>query len=179
LIDLEDSFTGATRAITLRVPELTSDGHVTSRERTLKVRIPKGVRPGQQIRLARQGGSGIGGSDPGDLYLEVEFREHRLYRVDGADIYLELPVAPWEAALGSTVKAPTPSGAVDLKIPANSGQGRKMRLKGRGLPGSQAGDLYVILQVVLPPADNEAARSLYQQMKNELGFNPRAKLEVT
>lgn len=179
LIDLEDSINGATRSISLRVPELTRDGHVTTRERTLSVRIPRGIRPGQQIRLAGQGAPGVGGGEPGDLYLEVEFADHPLYRVDGADIYLDLPVAPWEAALGANVKVPTPSGAIDLKIPANSGQGRKLRLKGRGLPGKQPGDMYVVLQVVLPPADNEAARDLYRQMQDQLRFNPRAAMGVS
>ncbi|MFN2135906.1 MAG: DnaJ domain-containing protein, partial [Candidatus Promineifilaceae bacterium] len=87
IIDLEDSFTGATRSISLRMPELTDDGHVTVRERTLNVRIPKGIRPGQQIRLAGQGGPGLGGAESGDLYLEVEFKEHSFYRVTGSDIY--------------------------------------------------------------------------------------------
>jgi len=174
LIDLEDSFSGATRAISLRVPELTGDGHVTTRERTLSVRIPKGIRPGQLIRLAGQGAAGLGGAEPGDLYLEVEFHDHPLYRVDGADIYLDLPVAPWEAALGANIKVPTPAGNIDLKIPANSRQGRKLRLKGRGLTGKQPGDLYVVLQVSLPPADSDAARTLYKQMQEQLGFNPRA-----
>ena len=179
LVDLEDSFAGATRSISLRVPELTDDGHVVTRDRTLNVRIPKGIRPGQQIRLAGQGGPGLGGGESGDLYLEVEFREHPLYRVDGADLYLDLPVAPWEATLGSSIKAPTPSGAVDLKIPADSNQGRKLRLKGRGLPGKAPGDLYVVLQVTLPPADSEDAKRLYEQMRDQLGFNPRATMGVS
>jgi len=178
LIDLEDSFSGATRSISLRVPELTGDGHVTTRERTLSVRIPKGIRPGQLIRLAGQGAAGLGGGEPGDLYLEVEFHDHPLYRVDGADIYLDLPVAPWEAALGANIKVPTPAGNIDLKIPANSRQGRKLRLKGRGLTGKQPGDLYVVLQVSLPPADSDAARTLYKQMQDQLGFNPRAAMGV-
>jgi curved DNA-binding protein len=178
LIDIEDSLNGAARNISLRMPELTGDGRVVTRERTLKVRIPKGVRPGQQIRLAGQGGPGFGGGENGDLYLEVEFREHPLYRVEGADVYLDLPVAPWEAALGATVKAPTPSGAVDLKIPPNSSQGRKLRLKGRGLPGANPGDLYAVLRIVLPPASSDAARELYEQMRRELDFDPRASMGV-
>jgi curved DNA-binding protein len=179
LIDLEDSFSGATRSITLHVPELTGDGHVTTREHTLNVRIPKGIRPGQQIRLAGQGNTGFGGAESGDLYLQVEFRNHPLYRVDGANIYLDLPVAPWEAALGASIKSPTPTGVVDLKIPANSSQGRKLRLKGRGLPGKEPGDLYVVLQVALPPADSEDAKRLYKQMQDQLGFNPRATMGVS
>ncbi len=178
LIDLEDSFSGATRSISLHVPEITEDGHVITRERTLNVRIPKGIRPGQQIRLAGQGGPGLGDAEPGDLFLEVEFREHPLYRVDGADIYLDLPVAPWEATLGASIKVPTPSGSVDLKIPANSNQGRKLRLKGKGLFSKTPGDMYVVLQVNLPPADSDTARQLYEQMQDQLNFNPRAAMEV-
>jgi curved DNA-binding protein len=176
LIDLEDSFHGATRSISLHVPELTQDGHVTTRERTLNVRIPKGIRAGQQIRLAGQGGPGIGGGESGDLYLEVEFRPHSLYHVDGADLYLDLPVAPWEAALGASIQTSTPSGNVGLKIPPNSNQGRKLRLKGRGLPGKEPGDMYVVLQVRLPPADSDAAKGVYKKMKEELAFNPRGKM---
>jgi curved DNA-binding protein len=176
LVDLEDSLHGATRAITLRTPELTPDGRVTIREHALNVRIPKGVRPGQQIRLAGQGGAGAGKSPAGDLYLEVEFRPHPLYRVDGTDLYLDLPVAPWEAALGATVTAPTPAGPVELKIPAGSTPGRKLRLKGRGIPAREPGDLYVVLQIVLPRADSEPARELYRRMQQELNFDPRAGL---
>jgi len=179
LIDLEDSFSGATRSFSLRMPELSEDGHVVTRDRTLSVRIPKGIRPGQQIRLAGQGGSGIGGGEAGDLYLAVEFRDHPLYSVEGADIYLDLPVAPWEAALGASIEAPTPSGVVDIKIPANSTQGRKLRLKDRGLTGKRPGDMYVVLQVALPPADNDAAKALYKRMEDQLGFNPRATMGVS
>jgi curved DNA-binding protein len=174
LIDLEDSFRGATRAINLRVPELTDDGHVVMRSRTLNVKIPKGIRPGQQIRLKGQGGPGMGGGPAGDLLLEVEFRAHPRYRLEGADVHLDLPVAPWEAALGATVPVPTPAGTVDLKVPAGSNGGRRLRLKGRGLPGRKPGDLYVILQVVLPPADSPQAEKLYEQMRDELSFDPRA-----
>ena len=161
------------------MPELSEDGHVVTRDRTLSVRIPKGIRPGQQIRLAGQGGAGLGGAESGDLYLAVEFRDHPLYSVDGADIYLDLPVAPWEAALGARIAAPTPSGVVDIKIPANSTQGRKLRLKDRGLVGKQPGDMFVVLQVALPPADSDAAKTLYRQMEDQLGFNPRATMGVS
>jgi curved DNA-binding protein len=178
-IDLEDSYHGATKTITLRVPEVTPDGHVSTREQSLNVRIPKGIRSGQQIRLAGQGGSGIGGGAPGDLYLEVELRAHPLYRVDGTDVYLDLPVAPWEAALGATVKAPTPTGAVDLKVPPDSQSGKKLRLKGRGLPAKETGDFYVVLKVALPTARSEEAKALYREMESKLGFNPRANLGVS
>lgn len=178
-IDLEDSFNGATRSISLRLPEVGAEGQVTNRDRTLSVRIPKGIRPGQQIRLTGQGAPGLGGAESGDLYLEVEFRDHPLYSVQGADLHLVLPVAPWEAALGATIQAPTPSGVVDLKIPPDSQAGRKLRLKGRGLAGKPPGDLYVVLQVTLPPADSDAAKALYQQMREQLDFNPRTTLGVS
>ncbi len=178
LVDLEDAFHGANRTITLRVPEVDAQGHVHTRERSLKVHIPKGIRQGQRIRLTGQGAPGIGGAPAGDLYLEVEFKPHPFYRVEGKDIYLDLPIAPWEAALGAKVKVPTPGGVVDLKIPPNSKSGRKLRLKGRGIPGSPPGDLYVVLQIAVPPADNEKAKALYRQMEQELSFNPRARLGV-
>ena len=178
LIDLEDAFNGATRSITLHAPELDAQGHVHTRERTLKVRIPKGVRQGQQIRLSGQGSAGVGKGGAGDLYLEVEFRPHSRYRAEGRDLYLNLPVAPWEAALGAKVKAPTPGGTIDLKIPADSKSGQKLRLKGRGIPGNPPGDFYVILQVALPPASSEKSRELYRKMEQEMAFNPRAGLGV-
>ncbi|MEZ5670676.1 MAG: DnaJ C-terminal domain-containing protein [Alphaproteobacteria bacterium] len=178
LIDLEDAYGGATRALTLRAAELGEDGRVRMKERTLNVRIPKGVREGQLIRLAGQGDPGYGGGPPGDLYLEVAFNPHARYRVEGADVYLDLPVTPWEAALGAKVKTPTPSGAVDLAVPAGSRQGRRLRLKGRGIPGDPPGDLFVVLQIALPPADSDAARAAYRALAEAAPFNPRRHLEV-
>ena len=179
LIDIEDSFKGATRSISLQVPGVAQDGHVNTRARTLKVNIPRGIRQGQQIRLAKQGAAGMGGGARGDLYLEVEFRPHRHYRVEGADIYLDLPVAPWEAALGASVKVPTPGGRVGLKIPPNTQSGRKLRLKGRGIPAGMPGDLYVVIQVVLPPAVSERAKEMYRRMQAESDFDPRRHMEVS
>lgn len=176
-ISLEDTFHGATRTITLHAPAIDTQGHVVTRERVLNVTIPKGIREGQHIRLSGQGSPGLDGKS-GDLYLQVEFQPHPLYRVDGRDIYLDLPVAPWEAALGATVKVPTPDGIVELKIPEGSLSARKMRLKGRGIPGSPPGDCYVILTIALPPADTEAAKAFYKKMEMELNFNPRTKLGV-
>jgi curved DNA-binding protein len=178
LVDLEDSYRGATRSISLQMPDVTPDGHVVSRGRTLKVNIPKGIRQGQQIRLSGQGAKGQGSGKAGDLYLEIEFNPHRFYRVEGADVYLELPVAPWEAALGASVKVPTPSGAIDLKIPANSKAGKKLRLKGRGIPAKTPGDLYLVLQIALPPAKDEKSREFYKRMQEEIVFDPRASMEV-
>ena len=178
LIDLEDTYHGATRTITLRVPGVDAQGHVITSERVLNVTIPKGIRAGQHIRLGGQGSAGIREGQAGDLYLEVEFRAHPLYRVEGRDLYLDLPVAPWEAALGATVKVPTLGGIVELKIPEGSKSGRKLRLKGRGIPGDPPGDCYAILAIALPPADTGAARDLYRKMAQELDFDPRAKLGV-
>ena len=177
-IDLEDAYHGGERKLTLKHSELGADGRPQLRERTLNVRIPKGVRQGQHIRLANQGGAGIGHGGAGDLYLEIEFARHPLYHVDGKDVYLDLPVAPWEAALGATIKVPTPAGKVDLKIPANSVGGRRLRLKGRGIPAQQPGDLYVVLQVALPRADGEAAKQAYREFERQLDFNPRTGLGV-
>ena len=146
--------------------------------RTLNVKIPKGIKEGQQIRLAGQGAPGTGQGVKGDLYLEIHFKPHPYYRVEGRDLYMQLPVAPWEAALGATVKAPTPEGMVDLKIPAGSNSGNKLRLKGRGIPGNPAGDIYVTLSVVAPPAHSEQDKALYREMASKLAFNPRAEMGV-
>ena len=178
VVDLEDSYKGASRSITLQVPGMDEHGRVSTRARTLNVRIPKGIRQGQQIRLAGQGGAGFGGGAAGDLYLEVEFNPRGRYRVEGADVYLDLPVTPWEAALVATIKVPTPSGAVDLKVPPNSQAGKKLRLKGRGIPASQPGDLYVVLQIAVPPADTDRRRRAYEKMKEDFAFDPRAGLEA-
>ena len=177
-IDLEDTYHGATRTITLHTPQVDPQGHVITRERVLNVRIPRGIRQGQHIRLAGQGSPGIGGGRGGDLYLEVEFRPHQLYRLEDSDVYLELPLAPWEAALGAKVKVPTPTGAIDLTIPAGSVSGRKLRVKGKGIPSKYPGDLYVVVRIALPPADSDQAKALYRQMERDMVFNPRAKLGV-
>lgn len=173
LINLEDAYNGATRSITLRTPEVNSGGHVSTNERQLNIKIPKGVRKGQRIRLAGQGSRGVGNGRAGDLYLDVDFEPHPLYRVDGKDVYLDLPLTPWEAALGTTIKVPTPTGRVDLKIPAGTKNGQRLRLNNRGIPGSPAGHLYIIAQLTLPPADNENAKLLYHKMRDELPYNPR------
>lgn len=175
-IALADAYRGARRSISLRMPVLDANGHVTMQERTLDVSIPRGVRAGQHLRLAGQGGPGLGDGPAGDLYLEVNFASDPLFRVDGRDVYLDLPLAPWEAALGASVAVPTPEGPVQLTIPPNSVAGRRLRLKGRGIPGSPAGDLYALLRIALPPADSEPAREAYRVMANGFDFNPRAHL---
>jgi curved DNA-binding protein len=173
VVPLTDAFHGATRSITLHRPAVAAGGHGVLRERTLQVSIPKGIRAGQQIRLAGQGSAGLGDGPAGDLYLEVAFEPHALWRVDGHDLYLTLPLAPWEAALGAEVEVPTPDGTVAMHVPAGSQAGRKLRLRGRGIPGREPGDLYVLLEVLLPPAPNDAARDAYRAMARDLPFDPR------
>lgn len=178
VITLEEAFVGASKTLQIQIPEQTPEGYMQAKLHTLRVKIPAGVVQGQKIRLKGQGSSGIGGGPNGDLYLEIELQNHWFYSVQGRDVYVDLPIAPWEAALGATVKVPTLAGVVDLKIPAGSESGKKMRLRGRGLPHVPSGDQYVILQIVTPPADTDEAKALYQQMAKELAFNPRIKLGV-
>lgn len=176
-IDLEDAYHGASRSLGLRVPEIDAQGRMGVRERQIAFTVPKGVRAGQHIRLAGQGGPGIGQGKAGDLYLEVEFQPHALYRVELRDVYLDLPVAPWEAALGARIEVPTPAGLVELAVPAGSAAGRKLRLRGRGIPGNPPGDFYFVLQIAVPPAQDEAAKKLYTDMAAHFtAFRPRAKL---
>jgi curved DNA-binding protein len=179
LIDLEDAFHGARRSLSLRMPTLGADGRVAMHERVLDVSIPKGMRAGQHLRLSGQGGPGLGDGPAGDLFLEVEFNPHSLYRVDARDVYLDLPIAPWEAALGASVATPTPEGEVQLTIPPGSVAGRKLRLKGRGIPGKEPGDLYAVLTIALPPAADAKAKGAYQALQAAFGgFDPRAALKT-
>lgn len=177
-VTLEEAYNGATRAMRLTIPKMDNRGQVSNEMRTLNVRIPPGIQQGQQIRLAGQGNPGMGKGGAGDLYLEITISPHPLYRLDGRDLYLTLPIAPWEAALGATLTVPTLGGKVETKIPPGSQSGQRLRLRGRGMPGATAGDQYVILEIVTPRADTDRAQELYRQMARELAFNPRAHLEV-
>ncbi len=168
-ISLEDAFHGAKKSI--RRP---AGANQTG---TISVKIPAGISSGKKIRLAGQGKSGMG-RKPGDLLLEVNIASHPHYRLEDKDIYLDLPIAPWEAALGAKVTVPTLAGKINLTIPEGAKSGQKMRLKGRGLPGKEAGDQFVVLQIMTPPADSTNAVRLYEQMAEELTFNPREKLEA-
>lgn len=174
LLDLEDAFSGATRQISLRVPQMDARGRVQLVPRTLNVKIPVGVRAGQVIRLAGQGAPGVGGAAAGDLLLEVQFKPHPRFRTDGRDLHLSLPLAPWEAALGSIVAVDLPHGSVKVRIPEGAQSGKSLRVRGKGIPGDPPGDLLLDLQVVLPPADTAKARALYETMARELAFEPRA-----
>jgi len=172
-IDLIDTYKGATRSVTLRAAQEDAQGRVVMKDRTLNVQIPKGIKEGQHIRLAGQGNPGFGGGGAGDLYLEVFFKSDSRHRIEGGDVYQTVAVAPWEAALGASIDVATYAGPMSVKVPAGSQNGRKLRLKGRGIPTNPAGDLYLVLEVVLPPADTDKARQLYETMARELAFNPR------
>ena len=173
-IDLADAYNGATRTVTLRVPQRDAGGKVVNRERSFEVPIPRGVLAGQQLRVPRQGYQGSGRGAPGDLFLDIVFNPDPLYRVEERDVFARLAITPWEAALGAQIDVPTPCGHVQVSVPAGSQGGRKLRLKGRGIPAHPAGDLYLTLEVVLPPASSPEARALYQTMARDLAFNPRA-----
>ncbi len=179
VIDLRDAYTGAKRAITLRVPEVDDAGHVAVKDRTLNVTIPKGVREGQHIRLAGQGSPGMGKGQPGDLYLEVAFAPDPLFKVDGKDVYLDLPVTPWEAALGASVKGADAGRRRHAQDPARLHQGPHHAPQGQGHPRqSPPGDMHAVLKIETPPADTDKAKEIYQQMERELPFNPRAGMGV-
>ncbi|QHI96605.1 DnaJ domain-containing protein [Xylophilus rhododendri] len=179
-VSIEDALNGGERQISLRAMETGADGQPRWQERTLSVKLPAGVRPGQFIRLAGQGMPGHAGGAAGDLFLEVRVAPHARYRVDGRDITMDLPVTPSEAALGAQVEVPTPGGAtVELTIPPKARAGMKLRLKNRGFPGEPAGHFYLLLQIVLPPADTDAVRDAYRALAAaSTGFDPRSALKA-
>lgn len=177
-VGLQEAYRGAVCSLNLSTPEMTPEGQLINRSRSLKVKIPPGVIDGQRIRLVGQGSPGAGGAPAGDLYLEVELVPHQLFTPDRRDIHLELPITPWEAALGRKIQVPTLGGVVDLIIPAGSQSGRKLRLKGRGLPGAVTGDQIVTLKIVTPPAETPEAKDFYRRMARELPMNPRSKMGI-
>ncbi|MFT3718203.1 DnaJ C-terminal domain-containing protein [Pseudorhodoferax sp.] len=177
-IDVPTALRGGERMLQLRALELDGEGHPQVVQRTLQVRIPAGVRPGQFIRLAGQGLPGHGGEPAGDLFLEVRIAPDARWRVDGNDLTMKLPVTPSEAMLGAQVRVPLPGGeVVDVGVPPNSRPGRRLRLKERGLGSRQPGHLYLELEIALPPADTDAARAAYEALaRASSGFDPRRTL---
>ena len=172
-ISLEDAVAGGERFIDLTSRHDPHSGK-ESEARKIKVKIPAGISAGQKIRLTGQGQQVPGAASNGDLYLKIEFAQHPLFRVEGSNIHLNVPITPWEAALGAVVKVPTLSGEVELKIPPGSQSGRKLRLKGRGLGAvGQRGDQLVEVQIMTPPAEGDAAADVYRTMAKELPFDPR------
>lgn len=172
-VSLEEAVHGAVKEI-----QLPSAPHANMPAQTLRVKIPAGVKSGQQIRLSGKGSVGMHPGERGDLYITMQIDKHPIYDVMGNDIYVTLPVTPWEVALGSTVAVPTLGGKVDLKIPEGSQGGQKLRLKKRGLPGAVPGDQYVILKLITPKPSTDAARELYKKMAEEMPINPRAQMGV-
>lgn len=174
-ISLEEAFRGTEVELNLTVPEYDGKGFLHRVPRTFKVRIPKGAADGQRLRLAGRGGKGINGGRDGDLYLNIALHPHPLFRVSGHDLYLDLPLAPWEAVLGATVEVPTLSGPVRLKVPPNTRAGQQLRLSKRGLPKPHGGEghLFAIAQIVVPTAAGEHERALFKQLADGSTFNPR------
>ena len=173
LLDLEDSFQGAQRQITLRSPRLDQQGRVVLEEHTLEVKIPRGIREGQIIRLAGRGEPAMNGGKAGDLLLEVQFRPHPRLRADGRDLRLTLPIAPWEAALGAVIPIELPGGAISVRIPAGAQTGKQLRVRGKGLPSEPPGDLTIDIRIVAPGADTPKTRELYEELAKETGFDAR------
>ncbi len=178
-ITLEDAYRGAEVNLDLSVPELDEGGMLRRVPRSFKARIPKGATDGHRLRLRGKGGKGINGGADGDLYLNIALRPHPLFRASGHDLYLDLPLAPWEAVLGATVQVPTLGGAVELKVPPGTQAGQKLRLANRGLPKPHegAGDLFAIVQVAVPGVVSEKERALFRQLADGASFNPRRHFE--
>lgn len=170
-ISLEDAFAGV-------VKEVQIQSH-SGRHQKIRVKIPKGIQSGQKIRLEGKGGPAlIDGGKPGDLYIEVIINKHPIFDIINKDVYLTLPITPWEAALGAKIKVPTLGGLVDLKIPENSQGGQTLRLKGRGLSGDDTSYQYILLKIVIPPVNNADDKAIYEKMAEKMPFNPRAKMEI-
>ncbi len=178
-ITLDEASRGTTVDLRLTVPEYDQQGRVHRVERTFKARIPKGATDGQRLRLRGKGGKGLGGAPDGDLYLNIALHPHALYRVSGHDLYLDLPLTPWEAALGAVVEVPTLGGSVRLKVPAGTHAGQKLRLARRGLPkpSEGEGDLYAIVQIAVPTVLSERERALFEELAKGSSFNPRGHFE--
>ena len=183
-INLEDAFRGTQVSLSLSVPVHDAHGRMRREARTVEVRIPKGAAEGQRLRLRGQGSKGHNGGRDGDLYLNIKLRPHRLYRVDGFDLYIDLPLAPWEAALGATVEVPTLAGAVNLKVSPATTSGQPLRLAKRGLPkpgsaeegkaAGEAGDLFAMVKIVMPPTISEREKVLFKEIAEASTFNPRS-----
>ena len=164
-VDLASVYSGDDYSIKLNVPVRQPNGSVDYENKTLKIKIPKGITDGKQIRLAGQGAAGIGGGKNGDLFLKVKIRHADNIRIEGADVYQTVNIAPWEAALGEKINVSTPAGTLAVTVPKNSKSGSNLRLKGKGIPAKQAGDLYLTLNIVNPDISTEAATQAYEQLK--------------
>ena len=178
-LSFDQAFHGTEVELDLSVIEHDEQGAAHRVPRRVKVRIPKGVTDGQQLRVPGKGGKGAEGARDGDLYLDIQVEAHPLYRVANRDLYIDLPLAPWEAVLGTSVHLPTPGGSVSLRVPPGTRAGQQLRLAGRGLarPDAASGDLYAIVQIVVPSVLDPAQRALFEQLAKTSSFNPRAHFE--
>lgn len=176
-ISLEDAFEGATKSIALQSQTVTPGGQLSVQEKNYEVKIPKGILPGQKIRLSGQGGAGSGGGARGNLYLKIDIEANPLFRLEGRDLYVDLHLSPWEAVLGCEVPIPTPAGSVNLKIPAGTQTGQKLRLRGRGMPNPRGtdGDLYAVVSIVVPRNPTEREKALFEELRRASGFDPRTR----
>ncbi|TMG97954.1 MAG: molecular chaperone DnaJ [Betaproteobacteria bacterium] len=175
----DQAYAGAEIELDLIAVEYDEQGNAKRVPHRLKVRIPPGVVDGQKLRVPGKGGKGLRGGRDGDLYLDISVESHPLYRAEGLDLYMDLPLAPWEAVLGTSVEMPTPAGTVSLKVPPGTRAGQKLRLGGRGLkrPDGTAGHLYANVQIAVPTVVDGRQRELYRQLANASSFNPRAQFE--
>ena len=174
-IDLAEAANGAERSFRVEMPELDSQGYMTRQPRTVKVRIPKGASDGQKLRVPGKGGAGLGGGPPGDLYLTVHIKSHPQFRVTGHDLYTDLPLAPWEAALGAQVEVPTLGGPVRVTVKPGARTGQKLRISGKGLPRPKGGqgDLYAVLQIAVPGKLSADEKRLFEELAKVSAFDPR------
>ncbi|HEU4590747.1 MAG TPA: DnaJ C-terminal domain-containing protein [Steroidobacteraceae bacterium] len=174
-ISIEDAFRGTTLELQLSMPEYDAQGQIKRVPHNVKARVAPGAVDGQRLRLPGKGGKGFNGGRAGDLYLDISLKPHHLYRASGHDLYVDLPLAPWEAALGASVEVPTPAGAVNLKVRPGTSSGQKLRLGGRGLPRPRggAGDLFAVVQIVVPAELSARERELYGELQRASAFNPR------
>jgi len=179
-LSFEQAFDGAEIELDLDVVEYDEQGVPHRVPRRIKVRVPKGVTDGQQLRVPGKGAKGVNGGRDGDLYLDIQVEAHPLYRVAGQNLYIDLPLAPWEAALGATINLPTPGGTVSLKVPPGTRAGQQLRLSGRGLArsGDKPADLYAIAHIVMPGVLDERQRALFRELAQASNFNPRAHFEA-
>lgn len=176
-IELADAFHGTTRQLSLTEPVIGADGQLINKNRTLKVKIPKGIQQGQTMRLKGQGIAAPGSTARGDLFLAVNFAPHQAFNIDGKDIHLQLPVAPWEAVLGAKVEVSLPDGkSVNLNLPAGSNSGKRLRLKGKGIPATIPGDIFVTLNIVVPETSDDETKQAYEALQKSSKFKPRANM---
>jgi curved DNA-binding protein len=175
-ISLDEAYHGATKSVTLQSQTVTPHGQLSIQEKSYEVKIPTGILSGQRIRLSGQGGEGTGGGPRGDLYLKVDIDPHPHFRLEGRDIYVDLPVTPWEAVLGAEVQINTPSGPVTLKVPKGTQSGQKLRLRGRGMPNPKgtAGNLYAVVSIAVPKTPSDRELELFEELQSASSFNPRS-----